>query len=576
MPALIVKKGPQPGRRYEFRKDAVIGRGADVDLTIKDRSISRHHAALSVDRKGVKIRDLESQNGTAVNGFVLKAPMPLRQGDEVRIGAVLLEFRDESRSDIDVSSVHLLDSRHEILQSIEATNAGVSLTLEGDGRPTVATLGRRLRLLHDVSVALHEKLDENALLTLILSKLFEVFPRADRGVILLFDPEKDELQPVSFLARSGIPPEVVVSRTLAWDVVRNRRGILSLNALMDPRFGEAGSVVNLGIRSVISVPMIADEKVLGLISLDSLKSSSAFGKDDMALLVGLSAHAALALAKSRLHAQLLDRELLQHDLALARKIQARFLPRHAPRRAGWSFQAYYAPAIEVGGDYFDFVELPGDQIGIAIGDVSGKGVSAALFMVKLSTEMRYHSVGQMDPAEVLKRVNRVVAKDNEEAMFVTATFAVLDVMTGRMRLASAGHLPPLVRRQDGSVVEIRLPKAAPLGVNEAGVFSSRELTLEEGETVVLYSDGVSEATKKGGELFGEARLVERLSNGDANPESVVTRVLDAVQGFVEDEPQSDDITLVCFGRVRTDTTERLEAGTLRGTWRPGRVTEEGD
>ncbi|HEV2064255.1 MAG TPA: GAF domain-containing SpoIIE family protein phosphatase, partial [Thermoanaerobaculia bacterium] len=320
-----------------------------------------------------------------------------------------------------------------------------------------------------------------------------------------------------------------------------------MDAASDERFDEKRSIRLLGIRSVVCVPMIAGNEIHGVVALDSTGSPGAFEKDDMALLVGIAGQAALALANTRLHRQLVAQELLEQDLALAKKIQVRFLPKNPPEVPGYDFRAFYLSAQEVGGDYYDFFALPEGRIGIALGDVSGKGISAALYMVKLSGEMRYHSVGQSEPAGILSRVNRALCGGEEEGMFATAILLVLDTRTREVKLASAGHPEPLLRRRDGRVEPISVPPNSPVGVDEGSAFEQRAFTLAPGETVVLYTDGVSEAADADRRLFGTQRLIETLGASDGSPEGALNDVLAAVSKFSEGEPQADDLTLLCFG-----------------------------
>jgi phosphoserine phosphatase RsbU/P len=386
MPTFIITRGTETGRRFEFREDIEIGRAPQLAFSINDRGISRRHAGVSVRNGVVTVSDLGSQNGTIVNGQLIRAATLLKDGDEVRVGGVWLKFQQEvEKPDAESSSVQLDDKPQGVIRSITAVDAGAPLADEGDEKPTVETLSKRLKLLYDVSVAIHQVLDEETLFALILRKLFEVFPSADRGFILILNPAKNELKPAAVLARPGMSGQIGISRELVWNVVRNRQGIVSVDAMLDGRFQESHSIVAMGLHAVVCVPMMADDEVHGVLAIDSLRSSGAFGKDDMALLVGIAAQAALALTKARLHRQLVGREILERDLALAKKIQARFLPRGEPDPPGWTFQAHYASAFEIGGDFYDFIDLPGNHLAVVIGDVSGKGVAAALYMVKIST-----------------------------------------------------------------------------------------------------------------------------------------------------------------------------------------------
>jgi serine phosphatase RsbU (regulator of sigma subunit) len=548
LPHLVVKEGRLAGRRFELAGEMDIGRDSTAGVAIDDRTISRRHAHISVADRNVVLTDLKSQNGTSVNRRRISAPTRLADGDEVRVGALVLTFHSGAAAPPEASttSVRLVESAATIIASLAVSDTRAALAKESE-RLTAQALRKRLDVLHDVAIAFHLTLDESALLSRILEKILEVLPAADRGFIVLLEDDGETLRPGAVKVKPGVPEDVSVSKTLVWDVIRNRRGIVSADARLDARLQEIHSITSLDLRAVCCVPMIADGQVQGVIALDSLTSAGAFGKDELSLLVAVAAQAALSLAKARLHKRLVAAEIIERDLELAERIQTRFLPREGPSVRGWDFTSYYRAAIEVGGDYYDFIDLPEGHVAVGLGDVSGKGISAALCMVRLSTEVRFQCAGRLQPADVLRDVNRVLTEELEAGMFVTALLVLLDPRTGDLSIASAGHMPPLVRRTDGSVVELGVAKAPPLGVVETAVFKSRAHRLENGEVAVLYTDGISEANAPGGALFGMERLVRAISSAEGTPKGVMSAILDAVREFTAGEAQADDVTLLCFG-----------------------------
>ena len=271
-----------------------------------------------------------------------------------------------------------------VLDAIEA-DRGVATLLTGVGEEYSLEVARkRLQIVAEVSEAISDTLDEQPLLTLIMKKLFQVFPQAERGFIMLTEEGQDDLQAKVALTRSGEPAEFAVSRTLVRDAIDNRRGILSADATGDERYAKTKTVLQLKLRSVICVPMIARGDVFGIIHLDGAEKN--FVKDDIAILIGIARQAAVSLSNARTHARLLKQRLTNEDLSLARKIQSHFLPHQLPQAPGYAFCDFYRSALDIGGDYYDFLSLPESHMGIAVGDVSGKGVSAALCMAKLSSE----------------------------------------------------------------------------------------------------------------------------------------------------------------------------------------------
>jgi sigma-B regulation protein RsbU (phosphoserine phosphatase) len=545
MPELIVRTGACSGKQFPLEGDVEVGRGIVSGVSLPDADVSRRHATLFLRGGDWFVKDLGSQNGTSLNGLRLEREARLQDGDTLSFGGVLCSFADEEASLS--ASVIISDVGHAVVGARDAS--GVLSSLLTSESESVAERARRLQLVYDVGAAVSATLDEDEMLALVLAKVFDVFPQADRGFVMLLEGPDGALKARAMKTRSGAPASITMSSTIAEDVVKNRRGVLSVDAMEDDRFREGLSVRLLGIRSVVCVPLLARDEVFGLLTLYSENLSSRFEADDMSLLLALAAQVGLALANVRLHRRVVQQELLTHDLALARRVQAGFLPRSAPEVEGWGFAAHYAPALEVSGDFYSFLALEGRHVGVAVGDVSGKGVSAALLMARLTSELRAQAVSRTDPAEILARVNAALTPELDDGMFATLALLVLDAETGRVRLASAGHPPPLLRRADGRVEPMPAPPNVPIGVQADAVFPGKSFGLSEGETVVLFTDGISEA-ERNGVLFGEQRLRETITSAGPAPGEVLACILSAVELFLQGTPPGDDVTLVCFGPSR--------------------------
>ena len=339
MPKLLIESGQASGRAFEFDDDILIGRGLAPDFAIHDSRVSRRHAAMRRQGKTYLLSDLGSGNGTMVNGVRITGPTALADGDRIRLGDVLLEFRwaDASKED-GKTAVRFLEpgqatALQPVLGAMDADRSVASFLTSGVGeRDSLEVARKRLRVIVEVSEAISDTLDEQSLLTLIMKKLFEVFPQAERGFIMLSEAGQDELHAEVALTRSGEPAEIAVSRTVVRDAIENRRGTLSADAMGDARFADSATVLSLKLRSVVCVPMIARGDVLGIIHLDG--SGKPFVKDDMAMLVGIARQAAVSLSNARKHAHLLKQGRMDEDLALARKIQSHFLPRSTASSPG--------------------------------------------------------------------------------------------------------------------------------------------------------------------------------------------------------------------------------------------------
>lgn len=557
MQKLIIKEGPSAGREIALDRDLVLGRGEQADVSIEDPTLSRRHASITLAPQGCIITDLRSGNGTFVNQNRIREATALKHGDRLKLGSLVVEYQNPEsspRADVLISSVRLLDDLQPVLQTMGADHA-VAL-LSQNQKLSVDELRKRLQLVYDVGAAIGQVLDENDLLPLILDKLFDVFPQAGRGFVMVFDAG-GELIPKAARLRSGATTEIAVSRTLIRDAVENRRGILSADASQDERFAMKRTIQTLKIRSVICVPMIANADVIGVIHLDGgAEASEPFDKDDMALLLGIAGQASLAISNARLHQRMLNQQLVEQDLMLAKRIQMRFLPSEVPAIEGYDFHDDYVAALEVGGDYYDYIELSPRHLGIAVGDVSGKGVSAALYMAKLSSDVRYHAAGQTDPAEILSRVNRALARDLEEGMFVTLAFLLLDVETHKLSVASAGHPAPYVRRVDGNVIPLPVPRNPPVGASAKSVFTQLPFQLEPGDSIIIFTDGVTEAMNAARQQFGDQRLIGAIRESDGTSSGIITSILKSVKDFAGNHPQSDDITLVCLGLAKKESTAK--------------------
>src|SRR4051812_23507079 len=260
----------------------------------------------------------------------------------------------------------------------------------------------------------------------------------------------------------------------------------------------------------LAVPLVSQGELVGLLNLGPRLSDQDYSTDDRKLLNSLAAQAAPALQVAQLvrrqEAEARSRERIEQELRVATLIQQNFLPKKLPDLPGWQVSAYYRPAREVGGDFYDFVELPDGHIGLVIGDVTDKGVPAAMVMAATRSVLRASAARVVSPGEVLGRVNELMCPDMPAKMFVTCLYGVLEPSTGRFRFANAGHNLPYVRTADGTT-ELRAT-GMPLGLIPGIVYEETEAVLQPGEVMLLHSDGVAEAHSATSEMFGFPRLLE--------------------------------------------------------------------
>jgi serine phosphatase RsbU (regulator of sigma subunit) len=242
------------------------------------------------------------------------------------------------------------------------------------------------------------------------------------------------------------------------------------------------------------------------------------------------------------------RERLETEVHLARQIQKTFIPHTLPGREGWEIAARWETARQVGGDFYDVVELPSGRLGMFIADVADKGMPAALFMALTRTLFRAAISESDEPSEVLRRMNDLLVPDTGQGMFVTAVYAVLDPQNGQLTYGNAGHNPPIWIRNDGSLEKLTRTTLA-LGVLEAAAVTQRTIELQHGESVLMYTDGLTEAITPGGEFFGEGHLLEILGGAARSGASGLIETIDAsLEAFVGEEGLSDDLTMVALHR----------------------------
>ncbi|MBM2809332.1 MAG: Serine phosphatase RsbU (Regulator of sigma subunit) [Chloroflexi bacterium] len=303
-----------------------------------------------------------------------------------------------------------------------------------------------------------------------------------------------------------------------------------------------------GIKLV--VPLVNQGELVGLLNLGPRMSEQDYSTDDRTLLERLATQAAPAVRVALLvraqEAEARARERIAQELEVARLIQQNFLPKHVPELIGWQLAARYQPAREVGGDFYDFIELPEGCLGIVLGDVSGKGVPAALLMSATRAVLRASAQRLMAPGEVLRRANEVLCPDMPRNMFVTCFYAVLDPVSARLRYANAGQSLPYLRTETG-VVELRAC-GMPLGLLPDMGYDEKEVEVVPGASVLFHSDGLAEAHDVEGQMFGMPRLRALVASGSGGAE-LISQLLAELGRFARAGEQEDDVTLVTLERA---------------------------
>ncbi len=299
------------------------------------------------------------------------------------------------------------------------------------------------------------------------------------------------------------------------------------------------------------VPLVSQGELIGTLNLGPRLSEQDYSTDDRRLLTTLAAQAAPAIRVAQLvreqAAEAAERQRLEQEMRVATLIQQQFLPRELPKLPQWQIAAYYGPARAVGGDFYDFIEMPDGRIGIAVGDVTDKGVPAALVMARTHSVLRAEASRSDSPGVILERANELLCPEMPARMFVTCLFAILEPETGRIVMANAGHNLPYIRTDEG-VIELRAT-GMPLGLMPAIHYEETEGIIAPGNNVLLYSDGLVEAHDPSQAMYGFPRLRDEMAVDDAGSE-LLDRLLDTLHAFTgADWEQEDDITLVTLHRA---------------------------
>ncbi len=558
--------GDPAGQLIELKWDVtVIGRSPDCQIVLDSIGVSRKHAEIRKVGGAFFLADLRSRNKTIVNNTEVKAGAdhPLKSGDRINICDVEFVYypavppRDEPGPGPDVMVVNEGDAGDD--PHMHILDASRSSALASVVRPEI-----KLKAILEITRNLSTELRIDAVAPKILDSLMELFPQAERLFLVLVDPETKRLVRKAFKYRpntrrtpfsSPVPEDELpmsISRSIVNHVLGQKKAVLSQDAGNDKNLPTSASIADLKIRSVMCVPLLTpDGQALGIIQLDT-SDRRQFLQDDLDVLAAVASQAAIAIQNATMHETLLERERMERDLKLAEQVQKRFLPQSMPVVPGYEFFAHYHPTYEVGGDYYDFVHLSQNRLAIALGDVSGKGVAAALMMAKFSGDTRYCILTENAPGPAANELNSLLCAAGIEEKFITLSLSVLDPESRRLTLASAGHLPIMVRRSsDGRVEEIgETISGFPLGIMAESDYQQTSVDLEPGDVVVIFSDGVTDARSPREELYDtreSRRLMKRISDSPGGPTDVGKAILQEIREFSAGHSQTDDITLICFG-----------------------------
>jgi sigma-B regulation protein RsbU (phosphoserine phosphatase) len=602
MPSLVFLAGPIAGRRYKLADgEYVIGRRSDCQIFVPDMRVSRQHARLWRDGESWSLEDLGSNNGTFINGIRLQQATQLRHEDEITIAnnKIRVDAKDSGEprlpegnivTIVDVGASAVIKSR------VDSDSGRLPIVSSGlmsvTDQRAVRLIERKLDALTQVLHATAAADSPEALLDKLVIALLELFPQAEDVGVLVEDERTGELRVQSQRRRQRTEPpterapqdlasrartedindsgrkvyggDLRVPGTIIQHVVSDRRGVL----LGDTANGEEAAGSRMG------APLIYHGAHYGVVYVES--KGTGFRQEDVDLLQAVATQAGLAIHASRVAAQLARREKLERDLRVARQIQRSLLPANVPQVVGLDFAVHYEPAYQIGGDFYDFIWHDQSHLGLAVGDVAGKAISAALYMARLTSELRSRAAIARTPARLLRRVNQEMAQLGDDGMFATLVYCIYDLETRSLVFTNAGHCVPLLRRGD-RVFPLQAERAhtPPLGVTPDLEAGEARVQMHSGDVLIMVSDGILEARDSRGHEYGLSRLSRRIRTARGGTADLVKAILADVDNHASDQAQADDMTIVAMAidqrRAKRKTT------TLPGVTPPEqtRMTTEG-
>lgn len=545
---------------FDLNGEMIIGRLPECDIQLPSNMVSRKHARVYGDGEGFIVEDLGSGNGTFVNGQRLTAPHTLQPEDRIKFGPVLMRYEADQPLSLEEDSGAAAVAQAAAFGGVEidddptdnsATIMGALDDASGFGLLDVRPQ-EKLKAILEISRTLAGTLEAESLLPKILDSLFNIFPAADRGCILLKDPKTGKMVPRAMKHRQEHEDSSVkLSRTILNSVLEQKKAILSADAATDSRFDSSESISALTIRSMMCVPMLdLQGEPVGVINIDTQNPVTQFKNEDLDIMVAVAGQAGMNYESAKLLQSYVQKQKQDNEMNIARNVQHALLPETLPEVEGYEFFASYESAQAVGGDYYDVFPAEDGKIWLAFGDVAGKGVPASLVMSRLSSVVRSTCEFVTDAAEAVCKINDHMCAKAVEGRFVTFVLFIIDTANHSMSLVNAGHMSPMIRKPDGTVEEFAEESiGVPVGVMEGFPFEKVERKLDPGETVVIYTDGVSEAMNAQQELYGIERLLEFVKTHSPRPSELGPLVREDVRRHAAGHPQNDDITLMVFGRV---------------------------
>ncbi len=410
-------------------------------------------------------------------------------------------------------------------------------------------VGNLSRLI-DVTALVSSSLNLDEVMNRVMEMAKEMM-EAEAASIMLWNEAEQALEFEISVGGAGVEKlktiQIPKGQGIAGTVAMTGEPLLVADVTKDERFFQkADDHTGFVTKSILAAPLIVHDRIVGVSEVLNHKAGRPFTEYDLELFATFCRQVAVAVENARLHEQEVRQSLLDQQMKLASEIQKSFLPQVFPDDEAGRFEvhAFTRSAQEVGGDLFSFEQLPGGRIGVALGDVSGKGVPAAIYMARVVSEFRMLCAGGAPPHEVLTALNAALSRGKMHGMFVTFVYGILDPETGRFQMANAGHLPPVLLGENGDAQWMGPATGPPLGMIPRTEYAEEILEMKPSDTLMFYSDGIVEAKDKTGAQFEEDRLLKAVSMAGTGAKNMLSYVLVTVEEFSHGADQADDMTLV--------------------------------
>jgi sigma-B regulation protein RsbU (phosphoserine phosphatase) len=549
---------PKAGEPYTFAlgsRKVSIGRAPTNEIVLVDQFSSGCHAVIAPTERGYALLDQGSKNGTFLNGRRVTGEIDLARGDEVLIGSTRVYFDRDFQTNIEMiegstftHSSNTIIQVKDILRKPPATG-GFKTPGGGLDLDRLQKDQKMIEVLGAVSQALIYHMPLDKLLNHIMDVLLQHLAM-DRGVLMLKNESTQELEPKVVRVQSGAlrTLNIAISQTIVRTALEKNSAILISDIQSDEHLRAQASVVQAQIHSAMCVPLWNNQDIIGLIYCDRASLLEQFTEDDLRLLTLLANLAAVKIENARLYEESLKMIQIERELALAVQIQKNFLPREDPAFEPFDVSGGTRACYHVGGDYYDYIPIDEDRLGVVIADVAGVGVSAALLMASLRGALHEKFPATVDLSDLVAKLNDFVYTSSDSHCFISFFLGVIDRRKDELTFVNAGHNPPILIDAKGRSSTLESTGLC-LGMFPAQAYGERTVALKPCDVLCLYTDGIVESRKDKEEEFGDARLVVRIKeSGSLSAGEIRDKIYEDVFSFTGCAEAGDDMTLVIVKR----------------------------